>query len=154
MIQAIFIAPRPEAQQQSATEIEVVTQKGIIGDRNFDQHHWPGQNITLIESEMIALFNLQQQQNIHDHDTRRNLITKDIKLNPLVGQIFYIGQIKLIGTELCQPCKSLSQALANDTLPQQQVIKAFTDKAGIRASILSSGHITIGMPITVDNTSS
>lgn len=151
MIQAIFIAPKSEAEQQSVTKIEVIAQKGIIGDRNFDQHRWPGQSITLIEGENIALFNQCQQQNINIQDTRRNLITQGIKLNPLVGQTFYIGQVKLLGIERCQPCRSLGEKLANDDLSQQQVINAFTDKAGIRATIISNGHLEIGMSFTIDS---
>jgi len=151
MIKAIFIAPETKAEQQSVTKIEVIAQKGIMGDRNFDQHRWPGQNITLIEAENIALFNQVQQQNINIQDTRRNLITQGIKLNSLVGQIFYIGQVKLLGIERCQPCLSLGKAFANDMLSVQQVINAFTDTAGIRATILSNGHIEIGMAVTIDS---
>ena len=132
-------------------QIEVIAQKGIIGDRNFDQHRSPGQNISLIEGENIALFNQCQQQNINIQDTRRNLITQGIELKPLVGQTFYIGQVKLLGIEQCQPCRSLGEKLTNDNLSQQQVIKVFTDKAGIRAAIISNGHIEIGMPITIDS---
>jgi len=151
MIKAIFIAPETEAEQQSVTKIEVIAQKGIMGDRNFDQHRWPGQNITLIEAENIALFNQGQKKNINIQDTRRNLITQGIKLNSLVGQIFYIGQVKLLGIERCQPCRSLGETLTNDTLSHEQAITAFTDKAGIRATILSNGHIKIDMAITIDN---
>jgi len=147
MIEAIFIAPEPGAKQHRFTEIDVVAHKGIIGDRNFDRHQWHGQNITLIESENIADFNQQHQQNISPQDTRRNLITQGVELNHLIGKTFYIGQIKLIGTELCEPCRALSQSLSNKTITPEQVINAFTEKAGIRANILSDGHIAVGMSL-------
>ena len=149
MIQAIFIAAEPKAKQQAVNEIDVIAHKGIIGDRNFDQHHWHGQNITLIESENIDNFNRHHQQNISLQDTRRNLITKGVRLNQLIGKEFHIGQAKLIGTELCEPCHSLSQTLTTGHVSQQQVLDAFTGKAGIRATILTSGSITADMPIVV-----
>ena len=50
MIKAIFIAPQHNSPQQSVKKINVIARKGIIGDRNYDQHRWPGQNITLDQS--------------------------------------------------------------------------------------------------------
>ena len=149
MIQAIFIAPESTAPQQAVSTIDVTENKGIIGDRNYDQHRWHGQNITLIEIENIDSFNQQYDQRIAIEDTRRNIITQGISLNELVGEEFSIGLIKLLGTELCEPCHALSQQLASDTISKQQVLKAFTHKAGIRATILSSGNITLEMPITI-----
>jgi len=147
MIQAIFIAPEPKAQQHSVTQIDVIAHQGIIGDRNYEQHRWQGQNITLIEIEHINAFNQQYQQKIAIEDTRRNIITKGISLNELVGQEFSIGPVRLLGTERCEPCHTLSQQLATDTVSAQHVLKAFTAKAGIRATLLTSGTITVGMPV-------
>ena len=149
MIQAIFIAPESTAPQQAVSTINVTENKGIISDRNYDQHRWQGQNITLIELETIDSFNHQYHQQIAIEDTRRNIITQGISLNELVGEEFSIGPIKLLGAELCEPCHTLSQQLASDTVSKQQVLKAFTHKAGIRATILSSGNITLDMPITI-----
>jgi MOSC domain-containing protein YiiM len=149
MIQALFIPPVSAAPQQAFSTINVTANKGIIGDRNYDQHRWHGQNITLIEIENIDSFNQQYQQQIAIEDTRRNIITQGISLNELVGEEFAIGPIKLLGTELCEPCHTLSQQLASDTVSKQQVLKSFTHKAGIRATILSSGSITLDMPIII-----
>ncbi|MFT7235934.1 MAG: MOSC domain-containing protein YiiM [Methylophagaceae bacterium] len=151
MIQDIFIAAEPQAKQQNVDQIEVIAQKGIVGDRNFDQHRWHGQNITLVESENIEAFNQQYGKTIDYQDTRRNIITRGIKLNQLIGKSFYIGTVKLIGTELCEPCHMLCQSLSDDTLSQQQVQRAFTEKAGIRATVLNSGFITLNMSIDLDN---
>jgi MOSC domain-containing protein YiiM len=149
MIKAIFIAPESTAPQQAVSTINVTASKGIIGDRHYDQHRWHGQNITLIEIENIDHFNQQYHQQIAVEDTRRNIITQGISLNELIGKAFSIGPIKLLGTELCEPCHALSQQLASDTVSKQQVLKSFTHKAGIRATILSSGNITLDMPITL-----
>ena len=151
MIKAIFIAPQTNSSQQNVNKINVIARKGIIGDRNYDQHRWPGQNITLIEIENINNFNNNYQQKVSIKDTRRNLITEGVLLNELVGQEFSIGSIKLLGTELCEPCHSLSEKLASKLVSKLQVLKAFTNKAGIRATILTSGEITTDMLITSSN---
>ncbi len=150
MIEAIFIAPKPNCKQQALNKIIVVASKGIIGDRNYDHHRWHGQNITLIERENIDEFNQQHQQNIALDATRRNLITQGLSLNDLVGKEFFIGPIKLVGTERCEPCLALSKQLATKTLSKQQALKAFIAKAGIRATVLSDGEITVGMPIYIE----
>jgi MOSC domain-containing protein YiiM len=149
MIRAIFIAAEPQAKQRAVNKIDVIAHQGIVGDRNFGQHRWPGQNVTLIENENIDNFNQHHQQNISPQDTRRNLITKGVRLNQLIDKEFLIGQVKLVGTELCEPCHLFSKTLSSDSVSQQQVLDAFREKAGIRATILSSGSITVDMSIVV-----
>ena len=148
MIKAIFTAPRPNSLQKSVKKINVIAGKGIIGDRNYDQNRWQGQNITLIEVENINSFNKNYQQELSIEVTRRNLITEGVLLNELIGKEFSIGPIKLLGTQLCELCNSLGIQLASESVSKQQVLEAFKNKAGIRAAILSSGEITTDMSIT------
>ena len=69
----------------------------------------------------------------------RNIVTKDIKLNNLLGKEFSAGSVKLKGNDLCRPCKHLETLLGyND------IIKEFLLKGGLRCEILSSGKIYIG----------
>ncbi len=148
MIEALFIASQHNSAQSSVEIIELETNKGIIGDRHYDQHRWPGQNLTLVESEQIAFFNQYYQQKIALSDTRRNIITSGVKLNNLVGKKFTIGNAILYGVELCQPCRSLGEALAEKcSMTKHEIIKALTDRAGIRASVVTSGTCQVDMPI-------
>jgi len=147
MIEAIFIAKEFKAAQEQVDSIELVEGKGIVGDRNFDQANWPGQNLTLIEWEEIEKYNESFQQNIDLSDTRRNMITKGVRLNDLVGKVFQIGKVKLKGVELCEPCATLGGALENETIQKADVIKAFVHKGGLRADVLTSGCIEVGMSI-------
>jgi len=147
MIEALFIAKEFKAAQEQVESIELVQDKGIVGDRNFDQANWPGQNLTLIEREEIEAFNETFQQNISLSDTRRNIITKGVRLNELVGKVFQIGDVKLKGVELCEPCATLGGALENETIKSADVIKAFVHKGGLRADVLSDGCIEVGMSI-------
>lgn len=150
MIHTIFIAEHSLGKQVQVDKIELITGKGIVGDRNFDRAQWPGQNITFIEIEEIEAFNNNYQQRIQLADTRRNIITQGIRLNDLVGKIFTIGDVRFKGVELCEPCATLGKLLGNDTLAAKDVVKAFVHKSGLRADVLSGGEIQYGMSITVN----
>lgn len=147
MIEALFIAKARNAVQEQVESIELVEGKGIVGDRNFEQSNWPGQNLTFIEQEEIENYNREFQQNISISDTRRNIITKGVRLNDLVGKTFQVGTVKLKGVELCEPCATLGSALENETIKNADVVKAFLHKGGLRADVLSSGVIGVGMSI-------
>jgi MOSC domain-containing protein YiiM len=147
MIKAIFIASENLGAQQQVTAIDLVTGKGIKGDRNFDKAKWPGQNITFIELEEIIAFNNHFSQQISLYDTRRNVITEGVRLNDLVGQVFRIGDVSFKGVELCEPCNTLGSLLASESLRKKAIVKAFTHKAGLRADVLSDGQIAMGMSI-------
>ncbi len=149
MIHTIFIAEKSLGQQIQVDKVDLITAKGIVGDRNFDREQWPGQNITFIEVEEIEAFNNNYQQRIRLGDTRRNIITQGIRLNDLVGKEFLIGAVRFKGVELCEPCATLGKLLSNDTLAKKDVVKAFVHKSGLRADVLSDGEIHTGMPIDV-----
>lgn len=147
MIESIYIAPEHSANQQQVEEINLVAKSGIVGDRNFNKSNWPGQNITFIEQEEIDAYNSACGQNIEQRATRRNIITKGIRLNELVGKEFTIGSVKFLGIELCEPCRTLGEILENDAMPRKDVVKAFLHKSGLRADILTDGTISVGMEI-------
>ena len=145
MIEAIFIAKEELAKQQQVDSIQVVRSKGIVGDRNYDKSKWPGQNLTFIEAEEIDRFNSTYNQNIELCATRRNIITRGVRLNDLVGKVFFIGNIKLKGVKLCEPCVVLGDLLENKTIKSMDVVKAFVHKGGLRVDVLSDGCIEVGM---------
>ena len=107
----------------------------------------PGQNLTLVEAEEIERFNREGGRAAQD-GTRRNIVTRGIRLVPLIGAEFTIGGVRLRGVEQCEPCSGLGRNLSNETLDPPQVVKAFVHRAGIRAEILSNGTIRVGDPIT------
>lgn len=150
MISAIFIAPTKNAPQQSVEQAQLVKGKGIVGDRAFGKIKNPGQNITFVELEEIENFNAHYQQTIANSDTRRNVVTKGVRLNDLVGKTFFIGEVKFFGVELCEPCSKLGGLLENESLSNKEVVKALVHKAGLRADILTDGNINVGMTLSVD----
>lgn len=148
-IEQLFIAAQAGGEQQQCESLELVAEQGIIGDRNFGLSKWPGQNITFIESEEISAYNHYFNQSLAPSDCRRNIITRDIRLNNLVGKHFRIGSVNFFGIELCEPCSDLGERLKNHNISKQSVVKAFTHKGGLRADIISSGTVECGMNITI-----
>tara|TARA_Y100000590_G_scaffold391181_1_gene467601 strand:+ start:1020 stop:1463 length:444 start_codon:yes stop_codon:yes gene_type:complete len=125
-------------------QIRLLAGKGIIGDRHFQENNNAKNQLTLIESENINYYNKKFNLNIPHLNFRRNIITKDIELNNLVGKELLIGQTKIKGVDLCRPCKSLQENLGQDN-----IIKEFLRKGGLRCEILISGDIKIGDEIKI-----
>ncbi len=146
MIKAIYVASKQKQAQISVSDVEVRMGFGITGDRHFKKRSRVGQNITFIESEEITRFNQNFNQNIKMQATRRNIITQDVRLNQLVGYEFSIGDVKFKGIELCEPCILLGRILKTERLSEKDIIRAFWGKAGLRADVISSGILSVGMP--------
>ena len=124
--------------------IDVVANKGIIGDRHFKDFNDPYCQLSLIESENIDYYNIKYGLNIPYIDFRRNIVTKGIQLNELVGKKFKIGEVEVEGIDLCRPCKHLTEIL-----DQANIIKEFLRRGGLRCHILSSSKIKIGDKIKI-----
>ena len=124
--------------------IEVLANKGVVGDRHFDNYNDPFCQLSLIEAENIDEYNLKFGLNIPYLDFRRNIITKGIKLNDLVGKKLSIGNVEVEGIDLCRPCRHLTEML-----DQENILKEFLRKGGLRCQILSSSKIKVGDAIKV-----
>ena len=124
--------------------IEVVKDKGVVGDRHFQEFNDPYNQISLIESENIDYYNNKYKLNIPYIDFRRNIVTKGIELNNLIGKKIQIGDVLIEGIDLCRPCRHLSEKLNQDN-----IIKEFLRRGGLRCRILSSSNININDEIKV-----
>ena len=124
--------------------INVLANKGIVGDRHFNEYNDPYCQLSLIESENIDYYNTKYGLNIPYTDFRRNVITKGINLNNLIGKKLQIGNVKVEGVDLCRPCKHLTEMLN-----QENILKEFLRRGGLRCQILSSSSISIGDEIKI-----
>ena len=124
--------------------IEVIENKGIVGDRHFKDFNDPYCQLSLIESENIDYYNSKYGLNIDYIDFRRNIITKGIRLNGLIGKKFSIGETLVEGVDLCRPCRHLTEMLN-----QNNILKEFMRRGGLRCQILSSSKIKIGDKINI-----
>ena len=147
-IEHIFLAPKPGGALIEIPHIRVLAGAGIEGDRYFDAKDEPGQSITLVEAEVIEAFNANFGTRHELSCTRRNLVTRGVRLSQLVGKEFTIGSVRLRGVELCEPCMGLGKAMASDTVTPAAVVKYLVHRAGIRADVLSSGTIATGAELS------
>lgn len=144
MIERIFIRPPDGEQPLEQQRVQVVAGAGIRGDRYFDAHDEPGQNITFVEAEAIEAFALRHQRHLALSATGRNVVTRGVRLNGLVGKTFTVGGLRFRGVELCEPCLGLGDALATPSLPPAGVVKQWVHRAGLRADALTSGELSAG----------
>jgi len=121
--------------------------RGLVGDRYFAsprrRKHEPDTELTLIEVEEIDDFNLRAETTYARPEFRRNVVTRGIRLNDLVGQRFLIGTVEAEGIRLCEPCSRLAR------FTTKQIVKAMVHRAGLRARIVTSGAISLGDALKV-----
>ena len=129
---------------REVTSVEVIANQGVKGDRHFNEFNDPYNQLSLIESENIDYYNIKYGLNISYIDFRRNIVTKGIQLNDLVGKKILVGDVELEGIDLCRPCKHLSE-----TLGQENIIKEFLRRGGLRCKILTSSCIRVGDKISI-----
>ena len=123
---------------KEVSSFDVIANKGVLGDRHFKDYNDPYCQLSLIESENIDFYNTKYGLNISYVNFRRNIVTKGVELNNLVGKKFFIGNVEVEGIDLCRPCRHL-----NESLNQENIIKEFLRKGGLRCQILSSASIYI-----------
>lgn len=143
-ITAIFSAPTKHGEQVSAEAVQVKAGKGIVGDRFFGfRKSQKGRNLTLIEAETMSAFNSAFRLAVPLHAIRRNIVTKGIRLPELIGKQFRIGNVLCEGIELCEPCVVMARQFPEGALSQAEIIRAFINKGGIRAAVLTDGIIRL-----------
>ena len=141
-VSKICITNKSAKEMQDVNTVEVIASKGIVKDRYFSENNNQDIQITLIESENIDYYNQISKTNIPYINFRRNIITKGIQLNDLVGKEFLIGNIKVKGHRLCAPCRYLQELLK-----QKNLVKKLLNRGGLRCEILTDGIISVNDPI-------
>ena len=124
--------------------IELLSGKGVVGDRHFRENNNPRSELTLIESENIDLYNSKFNTKIPYISFRRNVVTRGIELNKFLGKKLIIGEITIKVNDLCRPCKHLQEILNKNN-----IIKEFLHRGGLRCQILNSGKIVVGDKIKI-----
>ena len=129
---------------EEVSSIEVLANKGVVGDRHFDEYNDPYNQLTLIEAENIDYYNTKYGLDIPYKDFRRNVVTKGIQLNDLIGKKIKIGSVEVEGIDLCRPCRHLTEVLN-----QSNILKEFLRRGGLRCQILNSSTINVDDEIKV-----
>ena len=141
----IWISPEAGAPMQSRDSVRTLPGHGLEGDRYCGAagswsrgQNKPDQEVTLIEAEQLAWFLDTTGQTLIAEQSRRNILTEGIELNPLVGRRFFIGEVEVEGMRLCEPCKTLQERTGLDVLP------AMIGRSGLNCRIIDEGVIRCG----------
>jgi MOSC domain-containing protein YiiM len=141
---SIAIAPDTGAPTASVLEVTALVGRGLEGDRNArrpDPAKTPGEDVTLIETEALEALERDYGLRLAPKDSRRNVATRGVALNHLVGREFRVGEVRLKGIKLCEPCATLERLTGLD------VRAGLVHRGGLRAQVVSGGKIRVGDPV-------
>jgi MOSC domain-containing protein YiiM len=148
-VEAIFIGGVAQGPMRSVAQVEGEAGVGLEGDRyaaragSFSGNDSPGRALTLIEAEAVEAASRDYGMELDAGDTRRNVVTRGVALNHLVGKEFTVGSVRLLGIKLNEPCEHLEKVSG-----RHGIRKALTHRGGLRADILEGGTIRVGDQVT------
>ena len=146
-VESIYVASAAGEPPQSVAHAVAIPGSGLEGDRyalKLGTFYKPGPDyeLTLIEAEAIEALQRDYRVELTSGEARRNVVTRDVALNHLVGKEFAIGDVRIRGIRLCEPCDYLQK------ITGKRVIKGLLHRGGLRAQILTQGTIRVGDKIT------
>jgi MOSC domain-containing protein YiiM len=149
-VASIYIATSEGNPMQPVDQIRAVPGRGLDGDRYFNNTEagWadePDREITLIESEAFEGMKRESGLDLQPSEGRRNIVTRGVALNHLVGREFNVGDVRLRGMRLCEPCSHLQKISK-----QPGILGGLIHRGGLRAQILSEGVIKVDDGIDAD----
>ena len=142
-VESIHLASAATGPVQALDQAVLIPGIGLEGDRyalkqgTFYKPE-PDFELTLIEAEAIEALRREYNVELAAGEARRNVVTRDVPLNHLVGREFVIGDVRIRGIRLCEPCSHLQR------LTGREVIKGLLHRGGLRAQILTQGAIHVG----------
>lgn len=143
-VEGIYLAPDAAVPLEPVERVKAVEGLGLEGDRyyskrgTFSQKVKPGRAVTLIEGETIDALRNDHGLDVSPGDARRNIVTRGVPLNHLVGATFKVGAATMVGIKLCEPCSHLAGLTSRD------VYDALVHRGGLRAEIVEGAEIGVG----------
>jgi MOSC domain-containing protein YiiM len=138
----IYIRPELSAPVKKLQEVYAVPGRGLEGDYYFSgvSQRAPdaSREVTLIEREALDSITRDYTISLDNGESRRNIVTRNVPLNHLVGKTFQVGEVTLRGIRLCEPCSHLAK------LTEKDVVPALLHRGGLRAQILNQGTLRVG----------
>ena len=145
-VEAIYITPSAGKPMQTLSRAEAIAGQGLAGDRYLEgTGYYSGRppadgsrEITLIESEELEGMERETGIRLDPSESRRNILTRSISLNALIGKRFRLGEVLCEGLRICEPCTYLEH------LTGKRVMRPLVHRGGLRARIVSGGTVEVG----------
>jgi MOSC domain-containing protein YiiM len=137
-VEGIYLSEKAKRLPVAVDSARVVAGRGLEGDRYFlgkgSFSHWrgTGRALTLVEAEAL------EDVGLGFDASRRNVVTRGVDLNALVGRRFRVGSVECLGRRLCEPCRHLEK------LERDGLMRALAGRGGLRADVLSDGSVAVG----------
>jgi MOSC domain-containing protein YiiM len=138
VVEQIAISADREVLPAAVAGVRAEADHGLEGEYHWSATPEPGQSVTLIAAEALEGLRADTGIELSHEASRRNLLTRGIDLNALVGRRFTVGAVECEGVELCQPCNHLAK------LTERGVLRGLVHRGGLRADILRGGEIAVG----------
>jgi MOSC domain-containing protein YiiM len=148
-VERILIRHEPAGLSHEVAAARALEGLGLEGDRYFNgegtffEEGKAGQALTLIEAEALEGLEADTGIVVSAEEAGRNLVTRGVDLNALVGKRFRIGDVECRGDRYCDPCATL----ARRTDPG--VLRGLADRGGLRADIVRGGQVAAGAELVV-----
>jgi MOSC domain-containing protein YiiM len=140
-VEQIAITAEPRALPAPVPSVHAQAGHGIEGEYHWSPTPEPGQSLTLIAAEALEGLRADTGIELSHEASRRNVLTRGIDLNALVGRRFSVGGVECEGVELCEPCNTLAK------LTERGVLRGLVHRGGLRADIVAGGEIAVGDPV-------
>jgi MOSC domain-containing protein YiiM len=144
VVEGIHLAHPEGADTDSVERVRVHAGRGPVGDRHFradgTEPNEPGMghDLTLIEAEALEGLASDAGIALEPGEHLRNVVTRGVALNDLVGKPFRVGDVRCVGVDPCHPCRHLER------LTKPGVLKGLAGRGGLRADVVRGGEIAVG----------
>jgi MOSC domain-containing protein YiiM len=144
VVESINTVAEKSAPTRDVERITVQPGRGPEGDRKSrppgtePYERGSGKDLTLVEAEAVEGLAADTGIVLEPRETRRNVVTRGIGLNDLVGKRFRVGAVECYGVEPCHPCSHL------ESLTQPGVLRGLVNRGGLSADVLTGGEIAVG----------
>jgi MOSC domain-containing protein YiiM len=144
-VEGIYVTPEHGELPQPVESVRALAGRGLEGNRYFFDEAPAGRALTLIAAEAVEAMEREHGISLEPRESRRNVVTRGIDVNELVGKRFRVGHVECEGVELCEPCADLQ------AMTKPGVIKGLAHRGGLNADILSDGEISVGDAVVTDS---
>ena len=141
-VEAIYITAEHGELPRAVESARAIAGKGLEGNRYFDEGN-PARELTLIEAEALEALAAEHGIELDGAGSRRNVLTRGVRLNDLVDKRFRVGELECRGIELCEPCTHL------ESMTRPGIIKDLAHRAGLNADVLNDGTIAVGDAVSL-----
>lgn len=144
VVEDIYVSPERRIPLRRASEVRAIAGEGLEGDRyqrgtgSFSRWPGAGRAVSLIEGEALDAVFDETGIDLRPGQSRRNIVTRGVRLPDLVARRFRVGTAVLRGERLCLPCAYL------DRLAGPGVFAALRGRGGLRADVIEGGVIRVG----------